>query len=138
MEELNTYTSEDLGDLNLLMHELSPSSSCTQERLDAVIGDDHSHLYVIREEGRIVAAATLCVNHTPEFTIGAVEAVVVSSVHRGRGYGRQMIEHLLSEAGRFGCDRVHLTSSPGRTAANLLYQKAGFLRHETNCYVQLL
>jgi len=32
-------------------------------------------------------------------------------------------------------ERLHLTSSPRRVAANGLYQSLGFVRYETNCYV---
>ena len=45
------------------------------------------------------------------------------------------MEHLLAEAVRLGVDCVHLTSNPSRIAANALYQKLGFEKKETNCYV---
>ena len=43
--------------------------------------------------------------------------------------------YLLAEAARLGVDCVHLTSNPSRIAANALYQKIGFERKETNCYI---
>ena len=48
------------------------------------------HVYVIRDEGRIVATGTLCIKHTLEFTIADIESVVVSSKSRGRGYGKEL------------------------------------------------
>ena len=49
--------------------------------------------------------------------------------------GRKLMEHLLAEASRMNVDCIHLTSNPKRVAANALYQKMGFERKETNCYV---
>ncbi len=132
--ELTAYSKSDLDDLDMLMHELSPTSCCLGENLDAVINDLNSHLYIIREENRIVATATLCVNHTPEFILGTVEAVVVVMAWRGKGYGRLLMEHILEEAKRLGCKAVHLTSNPRRVAANNLYRALGFKRYETNYY----
>ena len=145
IEELTTYTHADLQALDRLMHELSPTSFCNERILDAILGDDNSHLYVLREDGSgggaesclvgIVGCACLCVAHTPEFTLGFVESVTVLSSHRGHGYGRQLMEYVLSQARLLGVQKLHLTSSHKRVAANALYQSLGFERYETNCYV---
>lgn len=134
VEELLSYTSADLKDLDLLMHELSPTSFCNKEILDNVLNDVNSHAYIIRKDGQIVAAGTLCVMHNLEFTIASVESVVVLSSCRGRGYGKMLVEHLINEAKRLGVRSIHLTSNPKRTAANNLYQILGFEKYETNCY----
>lgn len=132
--ELTEYSPADLQDLEALMHELSSRGTCTESQLRAVIEDGNSHLFVLRESNHIVACATLCVSHTPEGTLGGVESVVVSSVCRGKGYGRLLMEHLLREAARLECHKLHLTSRPTRVAANRLYQSLGFVLHDTNCY----
>jgi len=151
IEELQSFSPADVQDMDRLMRELSETSSCDERRLGDIVGDENSHLYVIREVhrpgsgptqepsalqvGRIVGCACLCVAHSPEFTLGFVESVTVLEECRGKGYGRQMMEHLMAEARRLGVDRLHLTSSPRRVAANGLYRALGFVRHETNCYV---
>ena len=55
MPELLTYTASDFTDLAVLMQELSSNIVFTHESLDRMLADPNSHLYVIREEGRIVA-----------------------------------------------------------------------------------
>ena len=135
VEELLSYTLTDVNDLDVLMHELSPTSYCNESILDAVIADENSHVYVIREEGHIVAAGTLCVIHTLEFTNACIESVVVSSKQRGKGLGELLVEHMINEAKKMKVYSIHLTSNPKRVAANNLYQKVGFVRYETNCYV---
>ena len=79
MEELITYTSQDLVELDVLMHELSATSFCNEELLKNALNDANAHVYVIRDEGRIVATGTLCIKHTLEFTIADIESVVVYS-----------------------------------------------------------
>ena len=135
VEELLTYSPNDVKDLNLLMHELSSTSICNEEILNAIIKDENSHAYVIRDGGHIVSAGSLCIMHTLEFTIAGIESVVVSSLFRGRGYGKELVEHIVAEAKRLGVRSIHLTSNPKRVAANNLYRAMGFVQYETNCYV---
>ena len=114
-EELSSYTPQDLVDLDALMHELSATNFCNEELLNNALNDANVHVYVIRDEGHIVATGTLCVKHTLEFTIADIESVVVSSKCRGRGYGKKLMTAMID-------------------AANRLYQELGFERYETNCY----
>jgi len=134
IEESREYTPADISDMDRLMHELSATSYCSEEQLKAAVEDANCHVYVIREAEGIVATATLCVSHTPEFTLGGVEAVVTLSSCRGKGYGRLLMVHMMREAKRFGCVKLHLTSNPRRVAANALYQKLGFQLYNTNYY----
>ena len=138
MEELINYSVHDFTDLSSLMQELSGNIVFTRESLERMLADPNSHLYVIREEGRIVACASLCIFHQPFSTDATIESVVVSSKMRGKGLGRKLMEHLLEEAARMTVDCIHLTSNPKREAANALYQKMGFERKETNCYMKKL
>ena len=136
MHELLTYTSSDFTDLAVLMQELSGSIVLTRESLERMLADPNSHLYVIREEDRIVACASLCIYHQPFSTDATIESVVVSSKMRGKGLGRKLMEHMLEEAARMNVDCIHLTSNPKREAANALYQQMGFEKKETNCYMK--
>lgn len=138
MHELITYTDSDFSDLASLIQELSGNIVFTRESLDRMLADPNSHLYVIREEGRIVACASLCIFHQPFSTDATIESVIVSAKMRGKGLGRKLVEHLLAEATLMNVDCIHLTSNPKREAANALYQKMGFEKKETNCYMKNL
>ena len=138
MPELLAYTSSDFTDLSVLMQELSSNIVFTRESLERMLADPNSHLYVIREEERIVACASLCIFHQPFSTDATIESVVVFSKMRGKGLGCKLMEHLLEEAARMNVDCIHLKSNPKREAANALYQKMGFVRYETNCYMMKL
>ncbi len=138
VEELSSYSSQDLTDLDALMHELSATSFCNEELLNKALNDANVHVYVIRDEGRIVATGTLCIKHTLEFAVADIESVVVSSKCRGRGYGKELMTAMIEAAKKMNVHHIQLTSNPARVAANQLYQDMGFERYETNCYKLLL
>jgi ribosomal protein S18 acetylase RimI-like enzyme len=134
VEEMSSYTPQDLAALDGLMRELSASSSCNDGLLEAALGDANVHVHVIREGGHIVATGTLCIKHTLEFAIADIESVVVSSSCRGRGYGRELMTAMIEAAKGLKAHHLQLTSNPARVAANRLYQEFGFEKYETNCY----
>lgn len=133
-EQLKNLSADDLATLDDLMHQLSPNSSCTRETLENVLNDINSHLFVCRLKGRIIACATLCVMHSPEFTLASVEAVVVDSSCRGMGIGRKLMQQIILCAKECGVRTLHLTSNPKRVSANILYKSLGFELYDTNCY----
>ena len=98
VEELSSYTPQDLTDLDALMHELSATSFCNEELLKNALNDANVHVYVIRDEGHIVATGTICIKHTLEFSIADIESVVVSSKCRGRGYGKELMTAMIEVA----------------------------------------
>jgi N-acetylglutamate synthase-like GNAT family acetyltransferase len=138
VEELSSYTPQDLVDLDALMHELSATSFCNEELLNNTLNDANVHVYVIRDEGRIVATGTLCIKHTLEFTIADIESVVVCSNCRGRGYGKELMTAMIEAARKMNVHHIQMTSNPARVAANQLYQELGFERYETNFYKRIL
>ena len=138
LEELSSYTPQNLAELDALMHELSATSFCNEELLNNALNDANVHVYVIRDGSHILATGTLCIKHTLEFTIADIESVVVSSKCRGRGYGKELMTAMIEAAKKMNVHHIQLTSRPARIAANQLYQELGFERYETNSYKMLL
>ena len=134
VEELLSYSSLDLEDFDMLMHELSATSYCDETLLRNALNDANTHVYVIREGGHIVATGTLCVKHTLEFAIADIESVVVSLKYRGRGYGKKLMNAIIDVAKQLNMHHIQLTSNPKRVVANQLYHNIGFERYDTNCY----
>ena len=134
IEELKSYTAQDVADRDKLMHELSATSYCNECILENVMNDVNTHVYVIRKDGHIIATGTLCIMHTLEFTIAGIESVVVCSKNRGRGYSKELMKSMISAAKQMRVHHIHLTSHPKRVAANNLYHSIGFERYDTNCY----
>lgn len=134
VEELNSYTLQDVTDLDVLMHELSATSFCNEGILVNVMNDVNSHVFVIRKDGHIIATGSFCLMHTLEFTIASVESVVVGSKYRGQGYGKELMRNIIDKAKGLKVQYLHLTSNPIRVAANGLYLSMGFERYDTNFY----
>lgn len=134
IRELLVWDSGDYPAFRQLMFELDPLCTVTEEMLRTVVETDEAHLYVIREEGRILGCATLCIYDSPTGRKASVEDVVVLEACRGRHLGRRLMEHVLAEAHRFAPIDIHLTSRPSRIAANALYARLGFIRRDTNAY----
>jgi GNAT superfamily N-acetyltransferase len=91
--------------------------------------DPRNHLVVADIDGEVVG--TLQLTFIPGLSrMGAeraqIEAVRVSSAHRGRGLGHQMIEWAIGEARRRGCGLVQLTSDKRRGDAIRFYESLGF------------
>lgn len=60
--------------------------------------------------------------------------VVAKREWRRQGVGRAIINALLAKAKAEGCVHVDLTSAPGRTEAQHLYQSCGFHVRDTNAF----
>lgn len=132
--ELNSLTPTQAADLLSLMEVLDPAIPVTADDLQAAAACPSTHLFAAVEDGRIIGCASLCITRHPLGLKGGIEDVVVSPEARGRHIGRQLMEHIIGFARGLAPIELHLTSRPSREKANLLYQKIGFLRYDTNVY----
>jgi ribosomal protein S18 acetylase RimI-like enzyme len=77
---------------------------------------------------------SLVVFSIPTGTKAWIEDVVVDERARGKGVGKELMNHALNVAKELGAKSADLTSRPSREAANKLYQAIGFEGRETNVY----
>jgi ribosomal protein S18 acetylase RimI-like enzyme len=82
-----------------------------------------------------VGMLTLIVYRVPTGLRGWIHDVVVDEALRGQGVGEALTRAALELARDAGVATVHLTTRVQREAANRLYRRLGFERHETNVYV---
>ncbi len=87
-----------------------------------------SEYWIAEEDGVIIGGCG--VYPTPDLPEGCAELVklYLSSVHRGKGIGWQLMERTFESAGRLGYTQLYLESLPELAKAISLYEKAGF-RH---------
>ena len=91
-----------------------------------ICGDAHQDLLV----GEVVATAQLTWVRHLTYVGGlmcTIESVRVRSDLRGRGLGRELIEHVLGIARGRGAARVELTTNAQRVRAQEFYQGLGFV-----------
>ena len=132
----SNISENDLGDLSVLLQQLSPGEkTISREELYAVLTDPNAHFVVERDEtGRVIAMVALFVLHTFGGFQGIVEQIVVHEAHRRKGLGEKIMNKLIEIAKQERCCEIDLTSRPHRTAAHALYEKLGFQKRDTNVY----
>ena len=133
--QLKTADESALADINVLLKQLSERiPHCTMELLERLVKSSEVEIWVAKEDGKIVGMGELALILKPEGIIAQIEDVVVDGSQRGKGLGKIISEKLIERARANGARMIALESKPAREAANALYQKLGFVQHETNVY----
>ncbi|HBI17133.1 MAG TPA: hypothetical protein DDY52_03220 [Candidatus Moranbacteria bacterium] len=90
---------------------------------------------VIESEGDIIGFGALAIYPVPtRGLVGKLEDIVVSSVYRGGGLGKKLVEDLIAVAKKENLKSISLTSNPSRIAARNLYASLGFIPAETEAF----
>lgn len=133
--EITEADDETLDAVNLLLPQLSKSSKLiNRSTLQKLSNSECTRLYVAKEDDTIFGMLSLVVFSIPTGTKAWIEDVVVDERARGKGVGRELMNHALNVAKELGAKSADLTSRPSREAANKLYQAIGFEGRETNVY----
>ena len=106
----------------------------TQTEFAEIINSSATHLYVAEENHTIFGMLSLAIFPIPTGVRAWVEDVVVKTEARGKGVGKLLTLHAISESKKFGAVSLDLTSRMSREIANKLYQSVGFDVRETNVY----
>jgi ribosomal protein S18 acetylase RimI-like enzyme len=120
-----------------LVLQLTGSHGPSRDELKELISSPASILLIARfpgENGPVVGMATLAFVRTPTGLHARLEDVVVDQTARGQGIGEALTREVIRLARASRANYLALTSNPRREAANRLYQRLGFSRHETNAY----
>lgn len=120
--------------VNAVLQQLSDEKKCTLQSLKSVVQSSMSELWVAKEEGKVVGAATLTLAARLSGTSARLEDVVVDESMRGKGIGKALCEKVIERAKAHGAHSISLTTRPERVAAHKLYEKLGFKRKETDVY----
>ena len=154
-EAISPVTAELVAAIAGLLPQLSSAPPPTAEQLEAIVQSDATSLLLAQAAGGSEAAGqgaaapdaagesaasavlgclVLVMFRLPSGLRARIEDVVVAEQYRGLGVGRALNEAALERAQAAGARSVDLTSSPGREAANQLYQSLGFEPRDTNVY----
>ncbi|MGW3262842.1 GNAT family N-acetyltransferase [Streptomyces sp. NPDC001056] len=118
---------------------LLPQLSSTAAPLDRaaverLVACDANTLLVARTPDAIVGTLVLVLLPLPSGLRARIEDVVVDAAARGHGVAALLTEEALRIAREAGARTIDLTSRPDRTAANRLYERAGFRRRGSTVY----
>lgn len=100
-----------------------------RDEFDAFFDDDRYRLFALWEDGDVVGLAGLSVRPVMHHERHVwLHDLVVDEARRGQGYGSRLLSFVESWAAEAGCDLVALATSPGREAAQGLYDDRGYDR----------
>lgn len=120
---------ELLAELFTLESDFKPDRAKQIEGMRTILDEPElGKLFVVRLEGNVVGMANAL------FTISTAEGgrallledVIISPEHRGKGYGRQLVEHILRWAKQRGIVRITLLADRDNQPAQVFYRKLGF------------
>ena len=109
----------------------------TFDELQKIINSSVTHLYFAEEDSNVLGMLSLVIFPIPTGLRSWVEDVVVDARSRGKGIGKMLTNHALSEAKKYGALTVDLTSRSSRETANKLYQSAGFQLRARTIYIDI-
>lgn len=96
---------------------------------DALARDPNNRLLIAEVNGEIVGTLQITFIHglsRQGARRALIEAVRVASLHRGKGFGEQIVREAVEMARREGCAMVQLTSDKSRKDAQRFYARLGF------------
>ena len=135
IEQAQKDSDELLAAVQRLMAQLTTAAPPNKKELVEMLSSHTTTLFLARQADKtIIGMAALTVFRVPSGRKAWIEDVIVDETQRGKGIGQALTVACINHARELGTSSIHLTSNPKRIAANKLYQKLGFKRHETNLY----
>ena len=112
------------------------------QRATAGLIENHSlgRILTARRDGALVGVAVISFLWTLEHGGPAawLDEVYVEPARRGAGIGRQLVEAAMQVARDSGCIALDLEVDAGHDAAERLYERMGFRRHQRVRWVRML
>ena len=114
----------DLDDIMQIEHECFPSDAWSADGMyDELTGAEKFYIVATIDE-KLVGYAGL--NKQPIVHQSDIQTIAVLPNLRGKGLGRELMEHLLAEAKRANCTEVFLEVRADNPVARKLYETLGF------------
>jgi ribosomal protein S18 acetylase RimI-like enzyme len=136
IEAAHTASPDLVAEIAPLVRQLSTSAAPLElKELSEILASPTTTLLVARGgTGRVTGILTLVTFRIPTGLRAFIEDVVVDVSARREGIGEALTREAIAIARAKGARTIDLTSRPSREAANLLYQRLGFERRDTNVY----
>jgi len=136
MMELDVARADELPQLVALLTilfseeaEFTPDYEKQTRALEKILSDESvGTVYVAREEGRVVAMASLiyAVSTAEGGTAALFEDLIVLPTHRGRGIATALVAFMIAEARTRGVLRLTLLTDMQNERAQAFYRALGF------------
>ena len=139
IKKINRLSERAFEAVSRLLPQLSSDAELlTRQYFKNILASESIHFFICELDKRqIVGMLTIASYKTPSGIKVWIEDVVVDESQRGKGIGKELMLFAIGYSKSLGAKDIRLTSRPSRIAANELYLKLGFKKHETNFYKYL-
>jgi GNAT superfamily N-acetyltransferase len=123
---------EDFEGVLRLLVQLWSNESLDPNRIrpvfDRALESDRQIYLCATIRGQVVGFGSLTIKNNlwQQGYLANVDELVVEAEQRGRGIGKELLEHLVDLASQRGCRRIELDSSFHREQAHQFYEAQGF------------
>ena len=141
IREIQSHELQLLLSLYAHLHERDdppPSAAVTEEVWSEALANPRIKYFGGFALDSLISSCTLTV--IPNLTracrpYGVIENVVTHSAHRGKGWGKAVLAHALTDAWGQNCYKVMLLTGRKDEATLRFYEQAGFDRHDKQAFV---
>ena len=139
IKKINRLSERTFEAVSRLLPQLSSDAELlTRQYFKNILASESIHFFICElDKKQIVGMLTIASYKTPSGIKVWIEDVVVDESQRGKGIGKELMLFAIGYSKSLGAKDIRLTSRPSRIAANELYLKLGFKKHETNFYKYL-
>lgn len=136
----------DIDDFEAVMRlyrQLQPADPVLEDGKDLsvfkeILASDMLKLFVLEKDG--VICSSIYLNVIPNITRSAspysvIENVVTDEEERGKGYGKTLMQYVLSYAWSIGCYKAMLLTGSSKEATHAYYQSCGFVGSVKTGYI---
>ncbi len=94
------------------------------------INSDHGVLHLYRCKGKVIGFSTIynCFSSTRAETVAVLSDLYVSKDYRGKGYGKELVEHAIEVAKSRGYSRLQWLTAQDNDKAQKLYKTLGAIK----------
>jgi len=134
---------EDFDAIMFLYRQLQPHDPILKDGSDLevfheILESNWLKLFVLEKEGAI--CSTIYLNIVPNISRAArpyavIENVVTAKTEQGKGYGKALMQHVLSHAWSVGCYKAMLLTGSNKEAIHAYYRSCGFNGNVKTGYV---
>lgn len=125
---------QDYGRLMELYNDFVGSdrySSHDNDSFERTLDDPNCYIYVAEENNQIIGFVTFSARNVVRYAkpIAEGDELYVTPEYRGKGYGKQLMQHILDKATELNCHRMFLESHYDHKPAHKMYESMGFTNY---------
>lgn len=131
---IRNAVASDFSIIKSLYGQLAPDVSNVDRDFPAILSDANSICLVLEEQDQPVGMVICYVRSSlSSGKMMIIDEIVINHNHRGRGYGRMLMEHCINLAKARGLDCIELTCSLAKPELHRFYEGMGF-KHRMRLY----